>query len=98
MPRSKTKDELLELSRKNFVKLYGLVDPYSSEEQVHILPKAGSLFIPSSGIAPLRCFSKPKITVSRITGEFRWLSSSFIRHAGSRTRPTTGKNPIVRAF
>ncbi|PTB96912.1 hypothetical protein C9994_05150 [Marivirga lumbricoides] len=33
MPRPKTKDDLLELSRKNFSKLNELVDSYSSEEQ-----------------------------------------------------------------
>jgi hypothetical protein len=33
MPRPKTKDELLELSQKNFSKLNELVDSYSLEEQ-----------------------------------------------------------------
>ena len=39
MPRPKTKDELLELSQKNFAKLNELVDSYSSEEQVAEFPE-----------------------------------------------------------
>lgn len=39
MPRPKTKDELLELSQKNYVLLNELVDSYSAEEQTAEFPK-----------------------------------------------------------
>ncbi len=39
MPRPKTKDELSELSQKNFTKLRELVDSYSQKEQTAEFPK-----------------------------------------------------------
>lgn len=39
MSRPKTKDELIELSRKNFAKLNELVDSYSTEEQHAEFPR-----------------------------------------------------------